>query len=132
MHQYITLKTNGVEFIDISKEVRGVLNQSGIKDGTCFVHVPHTTCGLTLNEFNAKDMSVAIDTLRRLTELIPHDGNYTHQGNADAHIKAILVGQSVVIPIIDGKLELGHAQAICFCEFAGAYERKVLVKINKD
>jgi len=88
--------------------------------------MPHTTAGLTINE-NA-DPDVARDILAGLARLVPATGDYRHaEGNSDAHLKASLVGSSVTVPVVDGRLALGTWQGIYFCEFDGPRRRHVLV-----
>jgi secondary thiamine-phosphate synthase enzyme len=117
------------QLIDITNIVGDELNKTGIKNGTCYIYMPHTTAGLTINE-NA-DPDVARDILAGLARLVPMTGDYRHaEGNSDAHIKASLMGFSVMVPVIDGCMALGTWQAIYFCEFDGPRHRHVLVGIT--
>lgn len=117
------------QLIDITKVVADELEKTGIKSGICYVYMPHTTAGLTVNE-NA-DPDVARDIIAGLARLVPVTGDYRHaEGNSDAHIKASLMGFSVIVPVIDGCLALGTWQAIYFCEFDGPRHRYVLVGIT--
>jgi len=115
-------------FIDITDEIKEVLDESNIKEGICYVYVPHTTAGIFINE-NA-DPDVKWDIENTLEKLIPWENNYQHaEGNAAAHIKSVIVGSSVSIPVSKGKLLLGTWQGIFFAEFDGPRTRKVIVKI---
>jgi secondary thiamine-phosphate synthase enzyme len=113
--------------IDITSEVAESIPDG---DGVCVLFVQHTTCGLTVNE-NA-DPDVQSDMLGFLRRLIPqYEPNFRHfEHNADAHIKASLMGSSVTVPFEKGKLCLGRWQGIYLCEFDGPRERKVLVSIR--
>jgi secondary thiamine-phosphate synthase enzyme len=92
------------------------------------VYVPHTTAGVTINE-NA-DPSVRADIVMALERLVPRDLPFAHlEGNADAHVKASLMGSSVTIPVQDGRLRLGTWQGIYFAEFDGPRRRRVLVSV---
>lgn len=114
------------QLLDITTRVASELSKTGMKNGTCYIYMPHTTAGLTINE-NA-DPDVARDILTGLAQLVPVTGEYRHaEGNSDAHIKASLVGFSLMVPVIDGHLALGTWQAIYFCEFDGPRDRHVLV-----
>ncbi len=115
------------EMIEITREVAGLLPEKG--DGICVLFTQHTTCGLTINE-NA-DPDVKHDFLLFLKNTIPqyYEGFRHFEHNSDAHLKSSLVGSSVTIPFENGKLLLGRWQGIYLCEFDGARERKVLVKI---
>lgn len=114
------------QLVDITTRVASELSKTGMKNGTCHIYMPHTTAGLTINE-NA-DPDVARDILSGLARLEPVTGEYRHaEGNSDAHIKASLVGFSLMVPVIDGHLALGTWQAMYFCEFDGPRDRHVLV-----
>ena len=116
------------ELLDISSVVLADLQRSGVREGLCHVFVPHTTAAVTINE-NA-DPSVKRDILVKLADLIPEHDNYRHlEGNSDAHLKASLLGLSVTVPVVDGRLLLGTWQGIYFAEFDGPRRRRYLVKI---
>jgi secondary thiamine-phosphate synthase enzyme len=116
------------EFIDITGEVNRMVQKQGVKEGICYVYVPHTTAAVTINE-NA-DPSVQKDIIHELDKIVPWNGHYSHmEGNAAAHIKSTLVGSSVSIPISNGGLALGTWQGIYFCEFDGPRNREVFVQI---
>lgn len=117
------------EFIDITRPVQQVIDESGIAYGTCQVFVPHTTAGVTINE-NA-DPDVQRDIITSLDKLAPWRDGYHHaEGNSAAHIKASLMGFSVTAPIDGGRLVLGIWQCIYFCEFDGPRTRNVVVNIS--
>ena len=119
------------ELIDLTGEIKKIVEESHIKNGTCYLFIPHTTAGITLNE-NA-DPSVKRDILGELNKVIPFEDNYSHlEGNSAAHIKAALVGSSATIFIEGGRLILGTWQGIYFCEFDGPRLRKALVKLEGD
>jgi secondary thiamine-phosphate synthase enzyme len=123
--------TSRQQFIDITDRVEGVVNKSGVKNGVCFLYVPHTTAGITINE-NA-DPSVVTDIIETLERVIPLDGRYRHlEGNAHAHIKSSILGHSACVLIEDGRLMLGTWQGVFLCEFDGPRRRKVLVKIIEE
>ncbi len=114
------------EFIDITAQIQDFVEE--VSEGVVTVFVPHTTTAVTINE-NA-DPAVPQDILKKLEELIPQQGNYSHmEGNSDAHIKASLFGSSVRVIIKDGQLLLGTWQAIFYCEFDGPRTRKFYVQI---
>lgn len=115
------------ELIEITNEVLKFIPDSG--EGVCVLFTQHTTCGLTINE-NA-DPDVKHDFLLFLKNTIPqfYEGFRHFEHNSDAHLKASLVGSSVTIPFENGRLLLGRWQGIYLCEFDGARERKVIVKI---
>jgi secondary thiamine-phosphate synthase enzyme len=130
MVRYINVRSRSrIEFIDITGMVQEVVKEAGIKSGICYLYVPHTTAGVTINE--GADPSVQRDIQNTLSRLVPHDMNYFHrEGNADAHIKSTVVGTSVNVIVDEGKLLLGTWQSIFFCEFDGPRHRRVAIKFT--
>lgn len=119
------------QFLDITDEVAQAVRESGVKQGTCLVYVPHTTAGITINEH--ADPDVASDVEGIFDRMIPQRGPYRHaEGNTDSHMKAILAGSSKSLIVEDKKLALGTWQGIFLCEFDGPRQRKVFVKISSD
>lgn len=117
------------ELIDITKQVKEAVNDSGIIEGIAIVFVPHTTAGITINE-NA-DSDVQKDMIRELNKIVPFEDNYSHfEGNSAAHIKASLMGVSQTVIIHKGQLLLGTWQGIYLCEFDGPRRRKVYIKMS--
>jgi secondary thiamine-phosphate synthase enzyme len=125
--QTFTVRTRQREqMIDITAQVARAIPDGAA--GACQVFVPHTTAAVTINE-NA-DPSVVRDMLMKTTDLVPRDDAYTHaEGNSDAHVKATLVGSSVLVPVEGGRPALGTWQAVYFCEFDGPRSRKVHVQM---
>ena len=116
------------ELNDITGRVQEAVGESGAGDAMCTVYIPHTTCGVTINE-NA-DPSVKTDILMELDKRIPQHDGYSHmEGNSAAHIKATLTGLSVSIPVSRGALMLGTWQGIFLCEYDGPRTRNVIVSI---
>ncbi|MBA7712714.1 hypothetical protein ES703_121703 [subsurface metagenome] len=107
-----------------------IIRQADIQEGICIVYVPHTTAGITINE--SADPAVPTDILAKLDKLVPQFGDYRHaEGNSDGHIKTLLTGNSVTIPIVNG-LALGRWQAVFFCEYDGPRNRKVQITIIRS
>ena len=129
MFHYLEVITQKrTHFEDITDAVKEIIKEEGVKDGICYIYVPHTTAGVFINE-NA-DPDVKWDIEKTLEELVPWINDYKHvEGNAAAHIKSVLTGNSVFIPIKNGKLLLGTWQGIFFAEFDGPRDRKVIIKI---
>jgi secondary thiamine-phosphate synthase enzyme len=116
--------------VDITRDVRDILaTQSG---SAVVVYVPHTTAGVTINE-NA-DPAVARDLEAALERMVEDGWPWEHvepgEENAPTHVRAALIGPSVVIPLRDdGALALGTWQGIFFCEFDGPRDRSVYVSV---
>jgi secondary thiamine-phosphate synthase enzyme len=125
----ITISTRSREqAVDITGRVQQAVTRSGISSGVVIVCVAHTTAGITINE-NA-DPDVTSDIMSALAGLVPRAGSWSHvEGNSDAHVKSAIVGQSVTVPIEDGRLQLGTWQAIYFCEFDGPRQRRAMVQL---
>lgn len=134
MHEWINLRTSQREMlIDITKEVKAVVAQSGIRDGLVHVYAQGATAAIMIQE--NWDESVQTDVVNLLRQLIPQ-GKWLHDrqdGNGDAHLKSGLVGPSEMIPIVGGQLGLSTWQNIFFCEFDGPrQERKLLCTVLAD
>jgi secondary thiamine-phosphate synthase enzyme len=125
----ITVETSArVQLADVTGRAAELLSMSKVKNGMCYLYVPHTTAGITINE-NA-DPDVVTDMINGLEKMVPATGNYRHaEGNSDAHIKASLMGFSCMVPVVDGRMALGTWQGIYFCEFDGPRRRKLLIGI---
>lgn len=129
MFTELAVRTNAqVEFINITDRIQQEVTASGVDEGLCYVFVPHTTAGITINE-NA-DPAVVKDIIKELNKIVPWDDRYSHlEGNSPAHIKASVLGFSVTLLIEKGRLVLGTWQGVFFCEFDGPRSRRLHVKI---
>lgn len=115
-----------VTFVDITPRLIAVARSLGVTNGALLAYVPHTTAGITINE-NA-DPTVRSDMEMALDRMVPDTLAFAHsEGNSDAHVKASLMGSSVTIPLVDGRLQLGTWQGVYFAEFDGPRRRRVLV-----
>ena len=121
------------ELIDITDRVRGVVRDSGVRDGICAVYAQGATAAIMIQE--NWDASVPTDVVNFLRRLIP-PGVWLHDrqdDNGDAHIKAGLVGPSETIPVIDGALGLSRWQGVFFCEFDGPRrDRRIVCTVIPD
>lgn len=128
MASTISVKTRArTDMVDITLQVQKEVSKAGVKEGVCWVYVPHTTAGITINE--GADPAVCQDIMKKLNDLVPPGAGYRHlEGNADSHIKASLMGSSVNVFVEQGRLVLGTWQKIFFCDFDGPRSRKVYVK----
>ncbi len=121
----ITVNTRKtMELIDITALISRLLAANKSTDGFCFLFNPHTTAGLTINE--GADPDVRDDIISGLKEIVPLNHPFKHrEGNSPAHIMASLMGCSLTIPVIGGRMQLGTWQKIFFCEFDGPRTRKI-------
>ncbi len=112
--------------LNITSLISGAIRETNGK--LLCVYTPHTTCGLVINE--QADPDVMKDVLSALDRMVPADYPYQHvEGNSDSHIKAVVTGSSVCVPLKSGKMNLGTWQGIFLMEFDGPRERKVLLTI---
>jgi len=118
------------EFVDITARVAEKI-PSGL-NGACLLFCPHTTAGLTVNE-NC-DPDVRHDLLRKLDRLIDWNSpEFQHcEGNSAAHLKASLMGFSLLLPVRRGRLALGRWQGVYLCEFDGSRTRTVTIQFIQD
>jgi len=130
--QSLTVKTSRrTQFVEITKDVQRIITALGIRAGTCYLYVPHTTAGIFINEH--ADPDVAFDAEGAIDRLIPMAGPYRHaEGNSDSHVKTMLTGITQFVFVEEGKLLLGRWQGIFLAEFDGPRERKVHVKVLPD
>ena len=123
-----SLNTKREELINITGTIQECVKSSGVEAGICYIHCPHTTAGITINE-NA-DPDVVHDLLIGLDEAFPDRREFRHmEGNSSAHLKSSSVGPGLNVIIDNGRLVLGIWQGIYFCEFDGPRNRKYFIKI---
>ena len=121
--------TQRIDLINITSQVQKVVSEEQIKSGIVTVYVPHTTCGVMINE--GSDPDVVRDIKFQLEKLVPYQKGYRHmEGNSDSHIKTCLVGSSENIIIENKQLALGTWQSIFLCDFDGPRNRKIYIKIS--
>jgi secondary thiamine-phosphate synthase enzyme len=130
--QAIRIKTSRrTQLVDITNEIQRIVTALGVRVGTCFLYVPHTTAGVLINEH--ADPDVASDAEGTFDRLVPMSGPYRHaEGNSDSHVKSILTGVSQFVFVEEGELALGRWQGIFFAEFDGPRDRKLYVKVLPD
>ena len=121
MAEIFTLSTSQAkQCIDITTRVREIVRKSGVKNGLCQVMVLHATAALVVNEND--DPNIGVDLLTALDRAIPDHAGWLHDridNNAQAHIKASILGPSELIPIADGELLLGTWQGLMLVELDG-------------
>ncbi|MFH5798601.1 secondary thiamine-phosphate synthase enzyme YjbQ [Haladaptatus sp. CMAA 1911] len=117
--------SNRVAIVDITDTVSEAVSDSA---DTCTVFVPHTTAGVVVNE-NERLLRSDFKTL--LSRLVPRGDDYGHDqldGNADAHLRAMILGEHVTVPVEDGELALGTWQSVLFVDCDGPRTRRVVVR----
>lgn len=132
IRKYLYFNTDKrMELINITNQVREVLQESGIKEGLCLVNAMHITASVFIND---DESGLHQDYKKWLEELAPHEpvSQYAHNGfedNADAHLKRQIMGREVVVAITDGELDFGPWEQIFYGEFDGKRRKRVMVKI---
>lgn len=145
-------------FDDVTKTVKEILKRSGINNGTVLVYTGHTTCSLQIQEFSDGQtywgteliMQDLVDVLTKIVPTCTAEGQYMHPCqkhielagkdrnelpswslNTDAHLRSVIMGRSVTLPVIDGELQLGEFGCIYFGDWdqVRARKRKVIVQI---
>lgn len=118
------------EYINITDEVQEIVRKSGIKEGMVLVSAMHITAGVYVNDAESGLIS---DIDKWLDELAPFDINYNHhrtgETNGDSHLKSLLIGHEVIVPITAGRLDFGTWQQIYYAEFDGQRKKRVIVKV---
>ncbi len=119
------------EMIDITAPIAALIRKEQWEAGILFIHTPHTTAAVTINE-NA-DPSVTADMIGFMRRQIPQDPHFRHsEGNSDSHIKSSLFGCQLWLLVESGKPVLGTWQGVYFCEWDGPRQRQVHVKFLKE
>jgi len=127
--------TDRVEMRSITKEIAAFVEQGPVRDGVVQISLLHTTAGLMLNETQGALLS---DVTSMFEQMVPSRVYYKHNDpmlsdcerkNADAHLRAVVVGNSLSIPISDGKLVLGTWQNVLMTEFDGPNRRKIHLQL---
>lgn len=127
----ISIKTSSKEEIkDITEDIEKAVSKADVFQGIAFLHCPHTTCALAINENS--DVTVKSDILMSYKDIVNEQLPYRHiEGNSTAHIKALMTGAWLNLFIENGKIALGTWQGIYLCEFDGPRNREIWLKILK-
>jgi thiamine phosphate synthase YjbQ (UPF0047 family) len=147
---YLTFETaERREFVRITDEVQAAVDESGIREGMVLVAAMHITAAVWINDDEPGIQADALEWLDKLAppswsepandvarQLSPDPGDYRHhrggEDNGDAHLKNLLVHHQVIVPVTEGKLDLGPWQAIFYCEFDGRRRKRLVIKVLGD
>lgn len=129
--QYLWFNTkHRREYINITPDIEELVKESGIEEGFCLVSAMHITAAVYVND---NENGLIEDINGWLDDLAPPRPDYKHhktgEDNADAHLKRLLMGHQVMLPITKGKLDLGPWEQIFYAEFDGQRKKRVVVKI---
>ena len=118
------------EFVRITDEISAIVKRSGVKEGTVLVSAMHITSGVYVNDWEDGLIGDFQEWLERLAPAgKPYRHHQTGEDNADAHLKRTIMGHQVVLPITDGKLDLGPWEQVFYAEFDGQRRKRVVVKV---
>jgi len=129
--EYITFDTkNHREYINITDRVGQVLKKSRINEGMILVSAMHITAGVWVND---DEPGIIADIDQWLEELAPFKPDYRHhrtgESNGDSHLKSLLAGHQVILPVTEGKLDLGPWQQVFYAEFDGQRPKRLVIKV---
>ncbi len=134
------------EFVRITDDVEAAVREAGVQEGLVLVSAMHITAGVWVNDDEPGILEDTLEWLDKLAppswqppsnevaeRLAPDPGDYRHhrggEDNGDAHLKNLLVHHQVVLPISEGKLDLGPWQAVFYCEFDGRRDKRLVIKV---
>lgn len=114
------------QLIRIDRYITNWLEETGFMNGLCVLFIQHSTAAFCIT--NKKDPATAMDVIAEIDRIVPTRVDFFHHmdtpRDAAGHVKTAIVGVEVICPVVNGKLVLGGAQGIFFCEFDGPRKRK--------
>ena len=132
----VLVKTNErTELVNLTDEIRRMFESTGVVDGYIQVSSLHTTAGLFINEWQD---ALLVDIKSMLEQIVPRENYYKHNDpehsdcdrhNADSHLRNVVLGHSLSVPVAESKLVLGQWQSVILAEFDGPNERKVFIQV---
>jgi len=118
------------EYLNITDRVEDVVRKSGIAEGMALVSAMHITAGVYVNDAESGLIQDIDDWLETLA---PRKPDYRHhrtgEDNGDSHLKCLLIGHEVILPITKGRLDLGPWQQVYYAEFDGRRPKRVIIKV---
>ncbi len=131
--EYLVMQTTRPrEFVNLTERVRAVVRSSGVRDGLVLVSSMHITAGVYVND-NERGL---LHDIAAWAERLAPPGDYEHhrtgESNGDAHLKNLLLGHQVVLPVTNGDLDLGPWEQVFYAEFDGQRPKRVIVKVIGD
>jgi secondary thiamine-phosphate synthase enzyme len=131
--EYLVFETKQPrEFLNITERVRAVVKASGVTDGIALVSSMHITSAVYVND----DEPGLITDIAAWADRLAPPGDYAHhrtgETNGDCHLKNLLLGHQVLLPVTDGDLDLGPWEQVFYAEFDGRRRKRVIVKVLGD
>lgn len=135
-HETFTVATEDrLQFMDLTKRVRDLLQRHEIKQGLVILNSLHTTTALFINEWQEAllhDIQLLLDRLIKERDGYRHDDPHysdCDRSNADSHLRSLLLGRQLSVPVVDGEMSLGTFESIIFAELDGPRERQIQLQI---
>lgn len=128
--EYLVMHTNSPrEFVRLTDRVRSIVRESGIQEGLALVSAMHITAAIYVND----NESGLLEDISKWADRLAPPGDYAHhrtgESNGDAHLKNLLLGHQVVLPVTEGDLDLGPWEEVFYAEFDGQRPKRVVVKV---
>ena len=117
------------EFINITERVEGTVAASGVREGMVLVSAMHITAGVYVNDAESGLIQDILDWADRLAPPADYRHHGTGETNGDAHLKNLLIGHEVILPVTDGRLDLGPWQQVYYAEFDGQRRKRLIIKV---
>ena len=145
--RYMTFETSERrEFVRITDDVQQAVDEAGVSEGMVLVSAMHITAGVWVNDDEPGLLEDTLEWLDKIAppswkepandvarELLPDPGDYRHhrggEDNGDAHLKNLLVHHQVIVPVTEGRLDLGPWQQVFYCEFDGGRANRMIIKV---
>ncbi len=129
--KYLWVHTQNIhDYINITRDVEQALYESGINDGMILVSAMHITAGIYVND---AESGLIQDIEKWLEDIAPYNINYKHhqtgETNGDAHLKSLVIGHEIIVPVTNGRLDFGTWQQIYYAEFDGQRDKRILIKV---
>ena len=129
--EYITFNTRRRrELVHITDRVQEAVDKSGIREGMVLVSAMHITAAVFVND---NEPGLHQDIWDWLEDLAPYRPDYRHhrtgEDNGDAHLKSLLIHHQVILPVTDGRLDLGPWQRVFYAEFDGRRPKRMVIKV---
>jgi secondary thiamine-phosphate synthase enzyme len=129
--EYVTFNTRKEhEYVNMTEKVEAAVRASGCREGMVLVSAMHITAGVYVNDAEQGLIQDIDDWLETLAPRRPdYRHHHTGETNGDAHLKNLLVGHEVILPVTDGRLDLGPWQQVYYAEFDGRRPKRVIIKV---
>jgi len=129
--EYLTFNTRKRhELVNVTERIAEIVQRSGVTEGMCLVSAMHITAAIWVND---DEDGLKADLAEWLQQLAPARPDYRHhrtgEDNADAHLKRTLVHHQVILPVTEGRLDLGPWEQVFYAEFDGQRRKRVVVKV---